>query len=213
MKKKVLLIGGGGHCGVVIDLVSGLDEWEIEGIIDVEEKSGNSVSGFPVVGTDADLPGFYKKGIRHCFISAGSVGDSGLRERLYLNARAAGFSLPNFMHENALISARAGMGEGNYAGPGAVVNAGAAVGSNCILNTNSVIEHDCFVGDFAHIAPGAVLCGAVEVGARAHIGAGSVVIQGLKVGAGALIGAGSVVTVNISPGALARGNPCREVKR
>ena len=43
MKEKILLIGGGGHCKVVIDAVNTIGMYSIEGIIDNKLEKGDNV--------------------------------------------------------------------------------------------------------------------------------------------------------------------------
>lgn len=213
MKHKLLLIGAGGHCKVVLDMLLEFKEYEITGIIDRKERVGDDLFGVRVIGTDSDLSKLRKKGIGHSFVSVGSIGDASLRAKLHNLAAKAGFIFPNLIHPSALVSLRADLGTGNYVAPGVIINAGARIGDGCILNTGVIIEHDCVVEDFAHISPGAILNGGVTVGGGSHIGAGSVVIQNLNIGANTIIGAGSVVTKNVRRDMVAYGNPCKERKK
>lgn len=213
MKRKILLIGAGGHCKVILDLLLLGKEYEIAGLIDARSRPGLKVSGVSVIGTDNDLPRFLKSGIKHCFIAIGSAGDPYLRVKLYDFVKKLGFVLPNLISPYALVSTHVVLGEGNYIAPGVFINAGTKIGDNCILNTGAIIEHDCKVGSFVHISPGSLLSGGVTVEDQAHIGAGSIIIQNLKVGKSAIIGAGSVVVEDIRKGAVAYGNPCKEKKR
>lgn len=213
MKHKLLLVGAGGHCKVIIDLLLKSKEYVAVGIIDLKERIGDNVFGIPVVGTDLDLPKFYKKGLKYCFISVGSVGDSNLRAKLYGLARKVGFTFPNLIHHSALVSLQAVLGNGNYIAPGVVINAGAQIGNNCILNTGAIIEHDCKIGNFVHLSPGSIISGGVSIGDYSHVGTGSVVIQNLEIGANVIVGAGSVVTENVRKNMIAYGNPCKERKK
>ena len=210
MKKKILLIGAGGHGKVVLDALLSQKEYAIAGIIDVKELVGTKVLSGSVIGTDADLPRFYRSGIKLCFIGVGSIGDPQLRVKLYETAKRAGFSFPNVISPEALVSPHAVLGEGNYVAPGVIINAGARIGNHCIINTGAIVEHDCRIGDFVHLSPGSVLSGVVTVGDYSHIGTGSVVIQNLAIGSKVMVGAGSVVTKDIRNGVKAFGNPCKE---
>jgi sugar O-acyltransferase (sialic acid O-acetyltransferase NeuD family) len=212
MKHKILLIGAGGHCKVILDLLLQLKEYEVEGIIDLKGNLMTKVFGVSVIGTDADLPSFFKSGIKHCFISIGSVGNPHLRIKLFNLAKKAGFAFPNLISHNAKVSSNAILGEGNYIAPGVIVNAGTQIGDNCILNTGAIIEHDCKIGNFVHLSPGSILSGGVLVGNHSHIGTGCVVIQNLVIGENVIVGAGSVVTKDIHKGLVAYGNPCKERK-
>jgi len=212
MKRKILLLGAGGHCKVILDLLFSNNEFEVAGIIDLKERLGDTIFSIPVIGVNADLPRFFKLGIKHCFISVGSIGDSRLRVKLYNLAKKTGFRLPNLISSKALVSSRISLGEGNYIASGVIINGGAQIGNNCIINTGAIIEHDCRIGDFVHISPASVLSGGVSVGNYTHIGIGSMIIQNVKIGERTIIGAGSVVTKNIRKGVVAYGSPCKERK-
>jgi len=46
--RKIAILGGGGHCKVVIDLINCLNQFEIVGIFD-DNKLG-FISGYPILG-------------------------------------------------------------------------------------------------------------------------------------------------------------------
>ena len=206
MGKKLLLIGGGGHCHSVLDSVLKLNEYDAIGIVDY---SNDTVNGIPVVGNDEDLPRLRKNGWTDAFITVGSVGNTSLRHRLFQMVKNEGFTVPSIVDPTAIVADDAEIDEGCFIGKGAIVNAGSKIGKAAIINTGAIIEHDCIVGEFAHISPGAVLCGQVTVGNDTHIGAGSVVRQQIEIGNNSLIGAGSVVVKNIPVNVKAFGNPCK----
>ncbi|MDP8213483.1 MAG: acetyltransferase [Candidatus Zapsychrus exili] len=213
MKNKILLVGAGGHCKVVLDLLRNIKEYEVAGIIDLKENLKTKVLGVSVVGTDSDLMHSFESGIKHCFISVGSVGNPHVRIKLFNLAEKAGFVFPNLISPSALVSSSAILGQGNYVAPGVIINAETCIGNNCIINTGAIIEHDCKIGNFVHLSPSVILSGGVTIGDCAHVGTGSVVIQNLKIGANVIVGAGSVVTKDIRKNMIAYGNPCKERKK
>lgn len=209
--EELILIGGGGHCKSVIDSLRKDDRFRIIGILDKKEKVGTSINGVPIVGEDETLPYYFQNGVRHAFITLGSIGNIKGREKLYHMVKSIGFQLPVIIDPSAIISESAKIGEGTYVGKGAILNIDVKVGKNCIINTGAIIDHDCQIGDFCHIAPGTTLSGNVTIGYGSHIGTNSTVIQGIEIGSGTLIGAGSVVIKNIGSNQKAYGNPCRVV--
>ncbi|MEY8355928.1 acetyltransferase [Lachnospiraceae bacterium 54-53] len=210
MKKKIILLGGGGHAKSVMDSIRTLGKYRIAGILDDPEKAGSQVLGVKITGSDRDLKDLYKKGIRYAAITVGSVGNTGTRRKLYELCKEAGYELPNIMDKSSLVSGNLRMGEGNFIGKGAVIGSGVVMGNGCIVNTGAILEHGCRLGDFVHIAPGSVLCGNVRIGENTHIGAHSTVIQDISIGNDTVIGAGSLVLKNISPNQLAYGSPAKE---
>lgn len=209
MEKKLLLIGGGGHCSSVIDSVLSLGEYEKIGIID---DKGEYLYSVPVIGKDENLEDFYAEGWNKAFITVGSVGNPSVRKKIYSRLKEIGFDIEIIIDPSALISVGCEIGEGTFVGKNAVVNSGTKIEECSIINTCSIVEHDCFIGAFSHISSGAVICGNVCVKENTHVGAGSVVRQGTTIGSDCLIGAGSVVVKDIPDGKKAYGNPCRVIE-
>lgn len=212
MGKRILLIGGGGHCHSIIDSLLVSDEYEKIGIVDSNHKKGEVLFGINVVGHDDNLQVLFEEGWSYAFISVGSIGDVKTRKRLYEAVKKIGFILPNIVDKTAIVASDAELSEGIYVGKLAVINSGSKIGKCAILNTGSIIEHDCSVGEFSHVSTGAILCGSVKVGDDSHVGAGSVVRQQINIGKNVLIGIGSTVVSDIPNGVKAYGNPCRVVK-
>ncbi len=209
MGKKILLIGGGGHCHSVLDSVLSLKEYDEIGIIDNTE---HTYSGISVIGTDDDLPSLYKQGWTDAFIAVGSIGNTIIRRHLFEKAKAIGLTIPAIIDPTAIIGRLVNISEGVFVGKRAIINAGAKIHECAIINTGAIIEHDCEIGAFSHISPGSVLCGQVYIGHDSHLGAGSKVRQQIQIGDNSLIGIGSVVVKNIPSNVKAYGNPCRVVE-
>lgn len=212
MNRKILLIGGGGHCRSVLDSLIQTAQYSEIGIVDKSENVGRQVLGISVVGCDNDLTELYEKGYKYAFVTIGSTGDVSKRIILFHMLEKIGFEIPNIIDFSSVISENVSMDKGIYVGKNAVINSGVFIGKGVIINTSSTIEHDCTVGQFSHIATSSVLCGEVQVGENSHIGANSVIKQQVKIGANAIIGMGSVVLHDIPGLVIAYGNPCREVK-
>ncbi len=209
MGRKMLLIGGGGHCHSVLDSILSLDNYDEIGIID---STDGSYLGIKVMGTDYDLPQLMTEGWSDAFITVGSVGSTIARRRLFEMARSVGLVIPSIIDPTAIVARGCSIEEGTYIGKHAVVNAGTVLGKCSIINTGAIIEHDCSIDDFSHISPGAVLCGQVRVGSDTHVGAGTVVRHQIIIGDNTIIGAGSVVVKNIPDNVKAYGNPCKVVE-
>jgi UDP-perosamine 4-acetyltransferase len=197
MKKKIVLIGGGGHCKVVIDTIRKAKTYEITGIVDSSLKAGSDVAGIKVLGNDDILPQLYDQGIKYAFISVGSIGDCGIRVKLYESLKKTGFELPAIAHPAAVIADDVELGEGTFIAAGVVINPGTKIGKNAIINTSSSIDHDCGIGDFVHIAPGVTLSGGVNIGSRTHIGTGASIVQYKNIGRNQFIKAGNVVSEDL----------------
>ena len=210
--KDIILIGGGGHCKSVIDTIKSKQEYNVVGILDLKEKMGHKIDEVEVIGTDDDLYRLFKEGVKRAFLTLGSIGDTKLRRKLYLEASSIGYSFPNIIDKTSIVSNRANLGCGNFIAKGVIVNIGSKIKDNCIINTGVIVEHDCRIGSFCHLGPGATMSGNVVIGEGTHIGTNSTIIQNIEIGKGTIIGAGSVVVRNIDADKKAYGNPCKEVR-
>ena len=204
-KDRIILIGGGGHARVLIDLLKAVDEYEIAGIVDPDLETGSEVFAIPVLGSDEVLPDLRAEGIKTACIAIGSIRDNSKRGRLYATVKTMGFRIPPLRHPKAIVSAmETSVSDGVQIMAGAIIQAGAVIGENTIVNTGVVIEHDCVIGRNVHVCPGAVICGGSIIGDNSFIGAGSTIIQYLEVGRDTVIGAGTLIYRNLSDGTLAR---------
>lgn len=191
--RKLVLVGGGGHCKSVLDTILQLNIYSEVVITDCKLAAGTRILGCEVVGNDEMLSELYKKGFRNAVITIGSIKSTDIRRNVFLKAEEVGFNFPKIIDPSAVVSGLASIGAGVYIGKNAVVNVDAVIGNMAIINTGAIIEHDCRIGEFAHIAVGAAICGGAEIESDVLIGANAVVIQGVKIGRNSIIGAGSVV--------------------
>lgn len=208
----IVMIGATGHLQSVMDSALAMGTYRVAAIVDDDAPVGKEYFGQHVLGGTALLGRLHAEGIRHAFVSAGSMGGYGRRREWYTLAREMGFAIVNIIDPTAVVSPWIQLGEGVFIGKRAVVNAYASLGNMVIVNTGSIVEHADVIEDYVHIAPGCMLSGGVRVYEAAHIGTGSAVRQNVVIGREAVIGIGSVVVRDIAPRMIAYGNPCREQK-
>lgn len=210
--EKVILLGAGGHCKVVMDLLKG--RYDITGITDINAaKHGTLFYGVCVMGDDEILPSLYHKGLNTALVTLGSTGDNSVRKKLYDYAANIGFHMINAVSSNSIISSTVKLGNGNVIMDGVIIHSDAVVKDNVILNTGAIIEHDCMVESHAHICPGAKLAGGVKIGEGSYIGLGASIIQGISIGRNCIIGAGAVVIKDIPDNSVAVGVPAKIIKQ
>ena len=210
-KKKIVLIGGGGHCKVVISILKKLDNFEIVGIVD-NYKADSFISGIKIIGTDDDLKDIYKSGIHNALITVGSTKDNAKRYRLFNMAKEIGYKFPVIISPEAIVDKSIKIDEGTVVMSGSIINIDSSIGKNCIINTGAIIEHDCKIENHCHIAPGVHISGEANIGELSFLGIGATIIQGIKIGKNVTIGAGSVVIKDISDNVIALGNPVKIIK-
>jgi sugar O-acyltransferase (sialic acid O-acetyltransferase NeuD family) len=167
--KDIILIGGGGHCKSVIDVIEEQGHFNIIGIVDKSEFLGSSVLGYPVIGNDQDLNKLVKV-CEHALITVGQIKSASLRVKLFDLAVKTGFKLPKIVSPHAYVSKHAFIGIGVVVMHHAVINASASIGDNCIINSKTLIEHDCIVSKHCHISTNVTMNGGVKVEAGCFVG-------------------------------------------
>ncbi|MFA5462074.1 MAG: NeuD/PglB/VioB family sugar acetyltransferase [Sulfurimonas sp.] len=190
MKPKILLIGGGGHCHSVIDVIELEDKYEIAGIIDIKENIGKRVLGYEVIGCDDDLEALFKS-YKNAVITVGQLKSNTLRVKLFTTLKNIGFNLPTIISPLAYVSKHSFIDDGTVVMHHALINANAKVGKNCIINTKALIEHDAVVEDNCHISTASVVNGGVVVKENTFFGSNSTSKEYIEIDG--FIKAGSVV--------------------
>lgn len=197
MTKPIIVLGGGGHAKVLIDILRRLN-CRLLGITDPNQAMGQLLHGVNVLGADSVVFDYSESGIE-LINGVGSLPkDKGLRAALFNTFNSKGYHFKTLIDPTAFIAADVELSEGVQVMAGSIIQAGTKIAENTIINSGAIIEHDCRIGQHVHVAPGAVLSGTVKVGNHVHIGTGATIIQGINIGTGSIIGAGSVVTQDIA---------------
>jgi len=162
VKKKLILLGGGGHCKSCIDVIEQAGLHEIVGIIDQQEQLGELILGYKVIGTDEEIESLANKG-NEFLVTVGQIKTAKIRERLFNQLREYNAKIATIISPRAYVSQYAEIGEGSIIMHDTLINADASIGKNCIINTKALIEHDAIIGDHCHISTAAIINGGVDI--------------------------------------------------
>lgn len=191
MKPQLLLIGGGGHCKAVIDIIEQQNSYAITGIIDRKECIGQKVLGYEIIGCDDDLEKLFAQ-FKYAIVTVGQIKSPDLRIKLFDQLCAIGFTVPSIVSPRAYVSRHASIGEGTVVMHDALITSEAQVGNNCIINSKALIEHDCVIENHCHISTGAILNGGTKVGEGTFFGSNAVSREGMMIVKRSFIKAGSI---------------------
>lgn len=207
----IILIGGGGHAGVVLDACRAAGR-RVVGVYDDDRGCAvcRADDGVPWMGPLDDA-----RSIRDAaWIVA--LGDLARRRAVIdriENAAGGCGAADAVVHPSAALGSGVRLGVGAVVMAGCVVQRGVSIGAHAIVNTGAVVEHDCVVGDNTHVAPGSVLGGGVRVGPGTLVGIRAGVIPGVRIGDGCVVGAGASVIGDLEDGVTAVGVPARALSR
>jgi len=190
LKKEIILLGAGGHCKSVIDVIEQEGKFEIAGIIDNELEIGSKILNYEVIGKDSDLEILRKK-YKCAFIAVGQIKSAVVRKKLFKLLKKLNYTLPTIISPLAYVSKYAKIDEGTVVMHHALINSDAKIGKNCIINTKALIEHDVTIEDNCHISTGAITNGGVVVKEETFYGSNATSKEYIDVNG--FIKAGSVV--------------------
>ncbi|MFA5171088.1 MAG: acetyltransferase [Sulfuriferula sp.] len=204
MKNSVVVLGGGGHAKVVIEILRAAG-YQVNYCVGGEDSPATCLD-VPVLQGDEQLIKLREAGNSLLFPA---IGSNRIRERATAHAVTLGFELVNAISPFAIISPSVVLGKGIAIMSGAIINAESHIEDLAIINTGATVDHDCRIGFCAHIAPQCALAGNVTVGQRAFLGISTTVIPDITIGDNTMIGAGGVVISDIPSSTTALGHPAR----
>lgn len=191
IKPNIVLIGGGGHCVSVIDIIENDNKFNILGILD-SNPNKNFLMGYKVLGDDNLIPDLVKQN-NYFIITVGQIKNFSIRKNIYNTLTKYNAKIATIISSLAYVSKHSFIGEGSIVMNHAVINANSSIGKNCIINTKSNIEHGVSVGDFCHISTCSVINGDSEIGSGTFIGSNATISNGISIKDSSIISAGEFI--------------------
>lgn len=191
IKPNLVLIGGGGHCVSVIDIIENGNEYNILGILELN-KTNNNILGYKILGDDNLIPELVN-GNTYFLITVGQLKSYSIRKNIAKTLIENNAKLATVISSLAYVSKHAQIEEGTVIMNHAVVNAKAKIGKNCIINTKSNIEHGVSIGEFCHISTCAVVNGDSIIGSGTFIGSNATISNDVSIKDNSIISAGKFI--------------------
>ena len=196
LKKKIIIIGSGGHAKSCIELIENTKNFKLEAIADIENNLGKQILDFKVTKTIKQILNYKTK--KNILIGIGQIQSPNLRIKAFSNfENKKNFFLTKVISCKSLVSKYAFIANGTSIFNHVVINAGVRIGQNCIINNQSLIEHDVSIGNNCHISTAVKINGSVNIGSNTFIGSGTIVHNNINIGNNCIIGAGKIIKKNI----------------
>jgi len=206
MKKKIIIIGSGGHSNIAIQEIDKINKFNIIGFID-EKK--NFQNGKKILGNIKFLEDKFNNKRVNLFCA---IGDQKVRKRIVkrLNKSKIKITWIKIISKESIVYKNVKIDEGSLIISGAVVNINSVIGKHCIINTNSSIDHDCIIKDFVNISPGVSVGGRTKIDSDCFLGIGASIKEKIHIRSNVVIGANSFVNKNCFKNSKYLGIPAKK---
>jgi sugar O-acyltransferase (sialic acid O-acetyltransferase NeuD family) len=211
---KLILLGAGGHCESIIDVIESLPDYKIHGVLDpsFEKDKNHHVLGYQILGDDDRIGEFIASGFEFV-ITVGQIKSAKIRKKLFELVRNKNGKLPVIIAKNAYVSKHSVIGEGTVVMNYSMINSNSFIGKANIINTFANIEHGCVIGNFNHISTRATVNGGVHIGNEVFVGSGTIINETVSIKDNIIIGSGSNVRKDLNSNSLAFGNPLKVINK
>lgn len=215
MRKKVLIMGGGGNASVIayamIDAnARGFDEYEFYGYLN-DRDGVSEIEGHPVVGGLSDIEKFVNDG--YYFINA--IGKIGYQEERIAMIEALGIPkerYATFVHPLAYVAPNVEVGYGSVVLPNVSISPGTKIGRHCRVMVNAIIGHNNSIGDYCFFAASSCTGAYLKIGNGVFVSLNATVREFLVLEDYSTVGMGAVQVKNVNKGEIWIGNPAKLFK-
>lgn len=173
MKKRLLIVGAGGHGRCCLDIAREQACYDEICFLD-DAYVGQMVNDAYVIDDIAHL----EKYIDESTTVFAAIGNNAVRKCLMEKVERCGGTITSLISKSSHISAYANIAKGSVIFPGTVIEANAVLGKGSIVAANAIINHDAVVEDYCLINSGSIVRPNTRVGTLSKIGCGCILSFG-----------------------------------
>lgn len=214
MKKKVVILGVGGYCANLIDIMRDLDAkageqlYEPIGYLDDDvKKHGTQYFGLPVLGGLKDAATRFPDA--HFVNGIGSAETASKKPQIIAQTGAPRERFVTLVHPTAYVAPTVTIGVGTVVAQYCVIMAGAVIGDHVKMLPQCTISYGSNIGSYSTVSTGAVTLSDVVCGVSNYLGANVSIKERVKVGDYCILGMGTVVLRDVPENSVMVGNPAR----
>ena len=209
--KKVIMLGGGGFAGEVLETIDVINKNTDEAISpigyvydDGSKDAGKLIHDIPVLG---DLSYLKNVDLNEVLLVA-AVGRPVWRRKMVEEAKKIGGKFMSIIHPTVTLSKWAKIGEGAIMQRFCIVMPDVVIGDFFISNGFVGVGHDTVIGNYVQMNPHVVISGGTVIGNDVFIGLRATILP-TRIGDGAVIGACALITKDVPPNMMAKGMPAK----
>jgi len=193
---KIVIIGGGGFLGNLINYINSQDLYEIYGYTD--RTNNGTILGIKYLGNDEVLPKLYSEGIQIAVIGVGiKPSGSRLKKELALKTKKIGYKFPAIISKSAIVHKGVKIGSGCIVRDGSILQYGVELSQFAMIGDKVIISHHSLIGSYSHIVAGSTIGRDCIIGNSVFIGYDSTIMNEISITNNVTVGAKSLVNKNI----------------
>jgi len=200
--RKLVLIGDAPIAEVAYEYFTHDSEYEVVAfVVERDYLKRDELFGHPVVAFE-DVQTLYPPGQHDAFVAVGYPQLNRLRERLFNETKAKGYSLATYVSSRSFVWRNVELGENCFIFEDNTLQPFVRVGNNVTMWSGNHIGHHSTIRDHVFISSHVVVSGFVDVGEHCFLGVNATVADNLKIGADVLVGAGAIILRDTPAGTI-----------
>lgn len=206
-ERKLVLFGDSAFAEIAYEYFTHDSEYEVVAFtVSKEYLKKESLFGLPIVAfEEVEVlypPAQYDMHIALVYNSLNRV-----RRQFYLDAKAKGYQLANYISSKAFVWRNVEIGDNVFIFEDNTIQPFVKIGSNNVFWSGNHIGHHSVIGSHNFISSHVVVSGFCNIGDNNFFGVNSTMGNNLNVGSDCLIGSFVHIVKHVSDGALMRGTP------
>jgi len=203
-QERVLILGAGGGCNLVLDILARIVHQRPAFILDNNNKVHNkSLMGTKILGGFDLIEELWASGKFDAVIST-IVRDNEERAQIFYDITKRKIPFTNIIDATANIRLNVKIGTGNLIVSGCYLAPSLTLGDNNFLAAYTAIEHHSVVGSHCTFGPRFTASGKVEIGDKCKFGTGVFVEPMIKIGENTTVASGAIVTNHIPANSIVK---------
>lgn len=205
--KKLILFGDSAFAEIAYEYFTHDSEYEVVAFtVSREFLNKHTLFGLPVIAYE-DVESLYPPSVYEMHIALVYNSLNRVRRKFYLDAKAKGYLLANYVSKMSFIWHNVELGDNVFIFEDNTIQPFVKLGCNNVLWSGNHIGHHSVIGSHNFISSHVVVSGFCHIGDNNFFGVNTTMGNNLKVGFDCLIGSFVHIVKDVPDGALLRGLP------
>lgn len=215
MDKPVIIIGGEGNGGVVAACIEdnrtryGINEYKVYGFITDYVQAGETINGFPVLGTTNDISSFIADESFYFMYAIHPIGRGKIREEIFNKMSIPLERFATIIHATAFVPKTVIVHPGVMIMANSYIGTATEIGHNTLIKASCLIGHNNKIGPLSTFSAGCIVSSYVNIGKCSDVAFGARIMEKIKMGNYSTAGAASLVMKDIGDNEIHVGSPAK----